>query len=107
MVKLAREHFSELQYKTVRNDLAEDELVLAIEKEEGVEVKNRSDLLSGCIGRMIELGKEFVECDLWSLQLMICLELRIEGRLHDVIEEEGEFPRQCGVRGRNGALAFE
>jgi hypothetical protein len=43
------EYFSELEHEGIRNDLTEDELILAVEEEKGVEVQDGSDLLGECL----------------------------------------------------------
>jgi hypothetical protein len=56
---------------------------------------------------MVELGKELVEGDLRRLQLVVGLELRGQGGLHDVIEEEVELLGKSRVGWQEGTLALE
>ena len=102
-----RMNFGELQREGVRYYLAENQLVLAVEQQEGVEMHYRSHLLSRRLNRVVQLRQQLVKGHLWRLQFVVRLELPLQRRLEDVIEQKGQFFGKARIGGELWALALE
>ena len=97
----------ELQHEAIADDLAEHQLILAVEQQEGVEVQDGRHLLGADTFCMVDLREQLVEGYFRGLQLVVGLELEREGGLHDVVGHEGELAGEGVVGGQLRALAFE
>jgi hypothetical protein len=72
------------------DEFAEHEFVFAVEKEEGVEVKNGCKLLK--IGlRIVNLRQQFVQLIVWRLEFVISFELPLHRLLQDVLQQKLQF----------------